>query len=56
MPCSVEKQSAEVSFRPLNGEKDNVYIAVRTINAMESFKVLQIWYEQFVVANKHPYT
>ena len=46
-----ETQSAEANFGPLKGEKDDVYRAVRTINAMESLKVLPVRYEQFLVAN-----
>ena len=46
-----EKQSAEANFGPLKGEKDDVYRAVRTINAMESLKVMPVRYEQFLVAN-----
>ena len=45
-----EKQSAEANFGPLKGEKDDVYRAVRTINAMESLKVMPVRYEQFLVA------
>ena len=44
-------QSAEENFGPLKGEKDDVYRAVRTINAMESLKVMPVRYEQFLVAN-----
>ena len=46
-----ETQSAEANFGPLKGEKDDVYRAVRTINAMESLKVMPVRYEQFLVAN-----
>ena len=50
-----EKQSAEVNFRPFKLEKDDVYRAVRTINAMASLKVLQVWHGQFLVGNKYRY-
>ena len=46
-----ETQSAEANFGPLKGEKDDVYRAVRTRNAMESLKVMPVRYEQFLVAN-----
>ena len=46
-----ETQSAEANFGPLKGEKDDGYRAVRTINAMESLKVMPVRYEQFLVAN-----
>ena len=46
-----EKQSAEANFRPLKGEKDDVYRALRTINAAEIFTLLPARYEQFFVAN-----
>ena len=46
-----ETQSAEANFGPLKGEKDDVYRAVRTINAMESLKVMPVRYEQFLIAN-----
>ena len=39
-----ETQSAEANFGPLKGEKDDVYRAVRTINAMESLKVMPVRY------------
>ena len=50
-----EKLSAEANFGPLKGEKDDVYRATRTINAMESLKVMPVRYEQLLVANKHRY-
>ena len=37
----LEKLSSDANFGPLKGEKEDVYRAVRTINAMESLKVLQ---------------
>ena len=40
-----ERRSSEAKCRPLKGEKDDVYRAVRTINR----------YEQCFVANKHRY-
>ena len=36
-------------------EKDDVYTAVKAINAMESLKVLPVRYEKLFVANKHQY-
>ena len=45
----------EANFGPLKGEKDDVYRAVRRINAMECLKVMPVRYEQFLVANKHRY-
>ena len=50
-----EKLSLKANFGPLKGEKVDVYRAVRTINAMESLKVMPLRYEQFLVANKHRY-
>ena len=47
-----ENQSTAANFRPSKGEKDDAFKAVRTINAMESLKVLPVKYEQFLVANK----
>ena len=41
----------KANFGPLKGENDDVYRAVRTINAMESLKVMPVRHEQFLVAN-----
>ena len=52
-----ENSERETVFRgklwAIKGEKDDVYRVVRTINAMESLKVMPVRYEQFFVANKH---
>ena len=50
MRCDCERKGLQ---RPLKGEKDDVYRAVRTINAMENLKVLPVRYEQFLVAHKY---
>ena len=47
------ERSTEANCGPLKGEKDDVYRAVRTINAIDSFKVMPVRYKQFLVANKH---
>ena len=49
------KLSSAANFGPLKGEKDDVYRAVKKINAMESLKVMPARYEKFLVANKHRY-
>ena len=53
MKCVVlfKKDVVWFCLKRKKGEKDDVYRAVRTINAMESLKVMPVRYEQFLVAN-----
>ena len=48
---SVRETVCRGKFWATKREKDDVYRAVRTINAMESLKVMPVRYEQFLVAN-----
>ena len=40
------------NVKQLKAEKDDIYRAVKIINAMESLKVLPVRYEQFLVGNE----
>ena len=49
-----EKLPSEANFGPLKGEKDDVYRAVGTMNAMETLKVMPVRYKKFLVAKQAP--
>ena len=52
----LEKPSTEANVRPLEGDKDYFYRAVRPINAIDSLKVLPVRYDQFLVGPRSKQT